>query len=69
MSVHTLVMLAFKGPCPANMEILHMDHNPANNVLTNLKYGTRSENLKMDYTAGVRTTHPNFINSLNGKRK
>lgn len=46
-----------------------MDHNPKNNRLINLKYGTRSENLKMDYAAGVRITHPNFINSLNGKRK
>jgi len=62
-SVHRLVMLAFVGPCPAGHEVLHDDHNPANNALTNLRYGTRSENLKMDYTAGNRigNRHPNFI--------
>lgn len=42
--VHQLVMLAFVGPCPASMEIRHLDSNPANNFLTNLTYGTRAEN-------------------------
>lgn len=61
--VHQLVLLAFVGPCPAGHEVLHDDHKPANNVLTNLRYGTRSENLKMDYAAGNRVgnQHPNFI--------
>jgi hypothetical protein len=42
--VHQVVMLAFVGPCPAGMEIRHLDGNPANNALTNLVYGTSSEN-------------------------
>lgn len=42
--VHQLVLLAFAGPCPDGLETLHGDGNPANNVLTNLRYGTRAEN-------------------------
>ncbi len=59
--VHGLVMLAFVGPCPEGLEVLHKNHQPADNKRTNLKYGTRSENLKMDYKRGRRTTPVNFI--------
>lgn len=61
--VHQLVMLAFVGPCPARHEVLHLNHNPADNRLVNLRYGTRSENLRMDYEAGTRVVHPAFIGS------
>lgn len=43
--VHRLVMEAFIGPCPAGMETRHLDDDPDNNHLTNLVYGTRSENM------------------------
>lgn len=59
--VHQLVLLAFVGPCPTGHEVLHLDSDPTNNCLGNLKYGTRSENLKMDYARGV--------NRLHGKKK
>jgi hypothetical protein len=42
--VHQLVVEAFIGPCPPGLEIRHLDGNPANNALSNLRYGTRSEN-------------------------
>lgn len=42
--VHQLVLLAFVGECPANSEGLHWDDNPGNNFLTNLRYGTKSDN-------------------------
>jgi hypothetical protein len=43
------------------MEALHMDHDPTNNALKNLKWGTRSENIRMDFAAGKRATqHLNF---------
>lgn len=51
--VHVLVATAFLGPCPAGMEVLHLDHDPAHNMTGNLRYGTRSENLKMDYARGI----------------
>ena len=43
--VHALVLLAFVGPCPDRCEGLHRDDNPANNWLSNLRWGTRSDNL------------------------
>lgn len=42
--VHRLVLLTWMGPCPEGMEALHGDGNPANNHLSNLRWGTRSEN-------------------------
>jgi hypothetical protein len=53
--VHQLVLLAFVGPRPDGTEVLHSDHNPTNNRLSNLRYGTRSENVRMDYDAGNRS--------------
>lgn len=43
-TAHTLVMAAFIGPRPSGLDIRHIDGNPGNNAVTNLKYGTRSEN-------------------------
>jgi hypothetical protein len=51
--VHALVLLAFVGPRPKGKETLHLNHTPADNRLVNLRYGTRSENLKMDYARGI----------------
>ena len=58
--VHQLVLEAFVGPRPKGHEVLHLNHNPSDNRLANLKYGTRSENMKMDYAVGTRRAHPNF---------
>src|SRR5690606_11217835 len=44
--VHRLVMEAFVGPLPEGMEVRHLDDDPDNNALSNLVYGTRSENLE-----------------------
>jgi len=52
--VHQLVLEAFVGPRPAGCEVLHLNHVPADNRLANLRYGTRGENLRMDYQAGTR---------------
>jgi hypothetical protein len=52
--VHVLVCLAFHGSRPDGMEVLHDNHNPADNRPGNLRWGTRSENLKMDYAHGVK---------------
>lgn len=42
--VHRLVALAFMGPCPEGLEVRHLDGDSANPVLTNLAYGTSSQN-------------------------
>ena len=42
--VHQLVLLAHVGPPPAGHESCHNDGDPANNSLTNLRYGTHADN-------------------------
>ncbi len=42
--VHTLVLTTFVGPCPSGMECRHIDGNRTNNHVSNLAWGTRSEN-------------------------
>jgi len=44
--VHRLVMFAYVGPCPAGHEVLHYDGDKQNNNLSNLRYGTRKENME-----------------------
>lgn len=43
--VHRLVLLAFIGPCPDEMQCCHWDDVPTNNVLSNLRWGTQAENM------------------------
>lgn len=42
--VHRLVLEAFVGPCPEGMEACHGDGDTTNNELSNLRWGTSSEN-------------------------
>lgn len=53
--VHGLVLLAFVGPRPEGLVTRHMDGDPANNRLRNLRYGTYSENAMDTIRHG---THP-----------
>ena len=48
--VHRLVANAFLGKKEDGMEIRHLDGNPKNNNVTNLKYGTHSENMRDAYS-------------------
>jgi hypothetical protein len=43
--VHHVVLEAFVGPCPPGMIGLHYDDNPFNNHLSNLRWGTHSDNM------------------------
>lgn len=43
--VHTLVLTVFSGPRPDGMECRHLDGNKLNYHATNLKWGTRSDNI------------------------
>lgn len=51
--VHNLVMLAFVGEPPAGLEGCHNDGIPTNNLLTNLRYGTRGDNIADRVIHGV----------------
>jgi hypothetical protein len=52
-SVHLLVAAAFIGPRPPGMEVRHLDGNPSNCVLSNLTYGTHTENMRDMLTHGT----------------
>lgn len=42
--VHRLVLEAFVGACPGGMMCRHLDGNPRNNFVDNLRWGTMKEN-------------------------
>ncbi len=42
--IHRLVLEVFVGPCPPGLECRHLNGNPADNKLKNLKWGTAVEN-------------------------
>ena len=42
--LHAAILLAFVGVRPEGMEVRHLNGDPADNRLVNLRYGTRSEN-------------------------
>ena len=44
-TVHSLVALAFIGPRPPGHDVCHADGGRRNNLVTNLRYGTRLENV------------------------
>lgn len=46
LAVHRLVALAFIGPEPVGMEVRHLDGDPLNCHVSNLKYGTHAENMQ-----------------------
>lgn len=42
--IHQLILLSFVGPCPPGQQARHLDGNKSNNDLTNLCWGTSTEN-------------------------
>ena len=56
--VHRLILGAFVGPCPDGMEACHWDDDPANNLLSNLRWDTRSAN-RLDMVRNGRNHHAN----------
>lgn len=56
LTIHSLVMRAFVGARPDGGEVRHLDGDPTNNRVTNLRYGTSSENRRDSVRHG---THPN----------
>lgn len=43
--VHVLVLEAFIGPCPRGQECRHLNDDKSDNSLSNLKWGTKEENM------------------------
>ena len=51
--IHRLIMLAFVGECPDGMCVLHLDGSRTNCALSNLQYGTQSENILQAFEEGT----------------
>ena len=62
--VHILVLEAFVGPRPDGMVCRHLDGNPLNNRLSNLRWGTPEENYADRHLHGTHNT-----GSRNGRAK
>lgn len=54
-TVHSLILETFRGPRPDGQESLHKNGVRTNNKLSNLRYGTRAENINDSIKHG---THP-----------
>ena len=65
-AIHRLVLETYVGPCPDGMECRHLNGNPADNNLRNLKWGTHSENVLDAVKHG---THVNNRGSNQGRSK
>ena len=66
-SVHRLILITFVGPAPRRMVCCHNNGIPTDNHLENLRWDTRSNNMKDDYQHGVRSQkgENNNCNKLN----
>lgn len=53
--VHQIVLKSFVGPCPKGMMCRHLNGDPSDNRLSNLHWGTRSDN---GHDSVVHGTHP-----------
>jgi len=56
--VHELVLLTYVGPRPDGMLIRHLDGDPSNNRLDNLKYGSPAENYQDQVEHGTNYLQP-----------
>jgi len=68
-TVHSLVAEAFLGPPPPSCEVLHYDGVHDNNQLGNLRYGTRSENLRDNTRLGKSTLTLEQVESIRSRYK
>lgn len=60
--IHTLVLEAFIGPRPDNMEACHWDGDPANNRLDNLRWDTHANNVADTVRHGRTTRKERCVN-------
>jgi hypothetical protein len=67
---HHLVAVWHGNPCPAHLEIDHIDNNPRNNRITNLRFVTGSMNCRKQGKSGVRLFRGRWMAriTIEGKR-
>jgi hypothetical protein len=68
--VHGLMMIAFVGPRPEGMQVLHIDSDPTNNTVDNLRWGTPKENVRDEIDRGTHNFfNGSYINRSGRRRK
>lgn len=64
--ISRLVLMAFVGmPIGENNQALHINHNKLDNRLVNLKWGSRAENMRMDWNEGRRKPYSHWVGKNN----
>lgn len=66
--VHWLVLAAFVGPAPEGAQRLHNDGDRTNNRLSNLRYGTRSENMQDMFRHGQRALNADQVELIRERK-
>jgi HNH endonuclease/NUMOD4 motif len=51
--VHQIIALTFHGPCPPGQQVRHWDGNNQHNAVSNLLYGTKSDDIKDQIRIGT----------------
>jgi hypothetical protein len=64
-AVHRLICEAFHGPCPEGLECAHIDGDKGNNRPDNLRWATRSENIRDQIAHGTFAGQQNLITGAN----
>ena len=66
-SIHRMVLTVFVGPPPEpDSQGMHLDDNPENNKLTNLKWGSPLENTRQIYEKG-RQNYSHLVGRFGGR--
>lgn len=65
--IHDLVLQAFIGPRPLGAVTRHLDNDPTNNRVENLRWGTQRENMldRVEHGTSLRQTHCKRGHELN----
>lgn len=54
-SIHRTVLKTFVGECPNGFECSHLDGNPANNIVTNLRWTSHRDNISLKKSHNTQT--------------
>lgn len=66
-TLHSLVAEAFIGPKPIGQEVLHEDGTRTNNCVSNLRYGTRADNIRDAVKQGTWLTPGRIAGQIKGR--
>ena len=66
-TLHSIVALTFIGPRPTGLDVCHENHDPSDNRVSNLYYGTRKHNCQMSAAVGHYGHHRKGVKPASAK--